>query len=118
MPVARRAAVSPGPQATGPLGRRACPLSCGGGAAFTETGYGGTIVCWSCLSVVVESVARSSGALAAQLLMVTRESAGDGWGSDGTEASTRAKLNTRVMSPVTERRHAVRFGTSAPKRTS
>ena len=68
--------------------------------------------------VVLLSVARSSGALAAHVLIVTRESVGDGCGSDGTDGSTVAKLNAAVRSPVTERRHADRFGTSAPKRVS
>src|SRR5947209_300243 len=82
-PVALRAALPPGPQLMGPLGCRACPGSCAGAAELTVTGYGATTVCSSCLSVVVESVARSSGALAAQLLIVTRESAADGCGRAG-----------------------------------
>ena len=48
--------------------------------------------------------------------VVLRESAGFGWGSDGTEVSTRAKLNAVVRSPLIDRRQAVRLGTSAPKR--
>ena len=40
--------------------------------------------------MVVPSVSRSSGALTAQLLIVTRLSAGEGWGSDGTEVVLKA----------------------------
>ena len=64
------------------------------------------------------SVARSSGALVAQVLIVTRESVRDGCGSEGTEVLTLTKLNALVRSPVTERRHDDRFGTSAPNRVS
>ena len=59
-----------------------------------------------------------SGALVAQLDIVTRESAADGCGSDGTEESTFTKLKAPVRSPTAARRHAVRFGTSAPNRRS
>jgi len=39
-------------------------------------------------------------------------------GSRGTERSGRAKENALVRSPVTERLHALRLGTSAPNRVS
>ena len=39
-------------------------------------------------------------------------------GNDGTEVSTLWKLNAVVMSPTADRRHAERFGTSAPNRVS
>ena len=66
----------------------------------------------------MESVARSRGALAAHEDMVTRLSVIEGWGSAGTDVFTAAKLNAVVRSPVTDRRHELRFGTSAPKRVS
>ena len=59
-----------------------------------------------------------AGALARQLVVSTRGSSGEGWGSAGTEASGAAKSNAEVRSPTALRLHAVRFGTSAPKRVS
>src|SRR3954447_26858183 len=39
-------------------------------------------------------------------------------GSNGTDVSGLVKLNAVVISPTVARRHADRFGTSAPKRVS
>src|SRR5579875_397988 len=112
-----RAGAAPGPH-SGPLGAGARPRSCAGGAELTVTGSGATTVCSSVERVVLPSVARSSGAPMAQLLETTRESVAEGWGSEGTEVSTRAKLNALVRSPVADRRQSDRLGTSAPKRAS
>src|SRR5881398_2055492 len=59
-----------------------------------------------------------TGELVVQLLKTTRESACEVTGSSGTDASGAAKLNAAVRSPTVERRHALRLGTSAPKRRS
>jgi hypothetical protein len=77
-----------------------------------------TSVCSKSLRLFVWLVAKSIGALVAQVLMVTRESVLDGCGSDGTEVLTLTKLNALVRSPTTDRRHEDRLGTSAPKRVS
>src|SRR5579862_1684093 len=108
---------APEPQ-TGPLGAGALPGSCAGGLLLTVIGYGGTTVASSWSRVVLLGDARSSGAPTAQLLEVTRESVVEGCGREGTEASTLAKLNAVVMSPVLERRHEDRLGTSTPNRVS
>jgi hypothetical protein len=76
------------------------------------------VVCSSFLRLLVELVARSSGALVAPVLIVTCRSVGEGCGSLGTDRSTLAKLKALVRSPTAERRHEDRFGTSAPKRVS
>src|SRR5579863_3978332 len=47
-----------------------------------------------------------------------RESVTEGCGSGGTDRLCLARFNALVRSPVTERRQADRFGTSAPKRVS
>ncbi len=39
-------------------------------------------------------------------------------GNEGMDVSGLVKLKALVMSPTVERRHAERFGTSAPKRVS
>src|SRR5438034_6177478 len=59
-----------------------------------------------------------TGALVGQSLASTRGSACVVSGSDGTELSGPAKLKAEVRSPTVARRHALRFGTSAPKRRS
>src|ERR1700730_12130470 len=61
---------------------------------------------------------RSAGAFVGQSLHSTRGSASDGTGTAGTDAFGAAKLKAAVRSPTAERRHALRFGTSAPKRRS
>src|ERR1700756_3232541 len=87
-------------------------------ARISPRSGGGPPVCSSSLRVVLDSVARSRGAPAVQLPLVIRVSVAEGWGRDGTDASTLAKLNAAARSPVTDRRHLLRFGTSAPNRVS
>src|SRR5437660_11081454 len=59
-----------------------------------------------------------TGAFVGQSLSSTRGSASDGAGTAGTDWFGAAKLKAAVRSPTAERRHALRFGTSAPKRRS
>ena len=59
------------------------------------------------------------GACVGQSLVSTRGSDKEGLGSGGTELTgASAKLNASVRSPVTDRRQALRFATSGPKRRS
>src|SRR5438270_13093758 len=57
-----------------------------------------------------------TGAFVGQSLASTRGSATDGAGTTGTDWFGATKLKAAVRSPTAERRHALRFGTSAPKR--
>src|ERR1700730_14598793 len=60
-----------------------------------------------------------SGACVAQLLFAMRGSERDALGSDGMDGSAAlSKLKPLVRSPVTDRRQALKLGTSAPKRRS
>src|SRR5213076_2031647 len=58
------------------------------------------------------------GALVGQSLPKTRGSARDGAGRVGTDPSGDAKSKADVRSPTTERRQALKFVTSTPKRRS
>ena len=90
-----------------PLGRLALPDSWRGTPAFLGTGYGGVGAPVRLAGVVVQPPVTMDG------------SASEVDGSGGTEGSgAAAKLNADVRSPVTDRRHALRLGTSAPKRVS
>src|SRR2546421_1088137 len=83
-----------------PLGRRAVPGSCVGGTCGSGGGYG----------VFPASVATHCATVTAVGTSVE--------GNAGTVSSGAAKLSALVRSPTTPRRHADRFGTSAPNRVS
>src|ERR1051326_6671410 len=89
-------------QQCGAARRFAAPGSCAGIGALAGGRYVGTLVMISCGGQPRGGVT----------------SAATGVGSAGADKSGAVMSSADVRSPVTERRHAERFGTSTPKRVS